>query len=351
MTPIIRLVLMCLLVLSDLAAPTDIWAEDAPLLTQDVAVLFATNRNKTDSEDLDEIYGNDIAPMSYGVCRVRFDPVKLLKEAAEHIPIRFPTERESIVGMDSLSASELSARLDQVAIKQKIIFYIHGYKMSFEKSCRRTALLQRELGPEVRLLLFAWPSQDNLALYTQDETYLRKSLWDISSVMEVMLNSARPASSDVVGHSLGTRGVTAALAELEPASQQLIGELALVAPDMDRLDFERGLPRLSSATGGITIYVSQNDSPLKVSRGVHGEPRLGEAGEHLTLFEGVETIDISEVPQRDIYGHNYHYFNGRVIEDLRKLLVEAKRADARPGLEAAELGNQRYWRMIANEQD
>lgn len=314
---------------------------------QIVEVAFATNRKTNGGDDLNEYYNNAIGPLSYGFCTVRFSPIKLLKSAAQHIPLRFPTEKEDIVELEQVAAAEFWARLQQSnrAEAKKILFYIHGYKMNFEKSCRRAALLQREVGKDVAVLLFAWPSQDNFAKYTQDETYLRKSVEDIRTVLEQMLSAIGYGKTHVVGHSLGTRGITAAIAELEEQGQHLFDELVLIAPDMDRLEFKQDLPALAKNTSAITVYVSENDSPLSISREVHGEPRLGEGGEYLTLFDGVETIDITDVPRRDIYGHNYHYFNNRVILDLRELLTTGSRAAVRTGLKQNNIDDGVYWEM------
>lgn len=325
--------------------------EDAPVLTthQSVSVLFATNRKQNEGGDLDEYYNNEIGELSYGVCTVGFSPLKLLKDAAEHIPIRFPTEREEIVALENVRPGQFWPRLRYQSenYATKVVFYIHGYKMSFEKSCRRAALLQRELGPEVSLLLFAWPSQDHFAKYTHDETLLRRSTNDIKSVLTQMSLALGSNLTDVMAHSLGTRGVTTAIAELGSGDRPMFGELVLVAPDMDEQQFEDSLPGLFQGTSAITMYVSGNDSPLRVSREVHGEPRIGEAGEHLKLFEGVETIDITDVPQRDIYGHNYHYFNSRIIFDLRQLLTLGARAPARPGLQPSFQDGLSYWKMTS----
>ena len=160
-----------------------------------------------------------------------------------------------------------------------------------------------------------------------------------------MLSNIGKEKTHVVGHSLGTRGITAAIGELGKPEQILFDELVFIAPDMDKLQFDEALPTLTFSSLGITMYVSGNDGPLSVSREVHGEPRIGEAGSYLTLFDGVETIDITDAPRRDIYGHNYHYFNDRVITDLRQLLTVGDRAKVRPGLIQRYQGDQIYWKM------
>ena len=149
---------------------------------------------------------------------------------------------------------------------------------------------------------------------------------------------------DVAGS--GTRGIAAAIAQFEADNQYLFDELVLIAPDMDRRAFEQALPELAKNTSAITIYVSENDSPLSISREVHGEPRIGEAGEYLTLFDGVETIDVTEVPLRELSGHNYHYFNDRVISDLRQLLTDGRRAATRTGLNQNKVDQGVYWEMV-----
>ena len=312
---------------------------------QVVEIAFATNRMMNPTSDLTEFFGNEEGPLRVGFCRVEFSPIKLLKDAARHIMIRFPTETERIIDLKMVEADAFWSSIERAARKKKVLFYIHGYKMDFDKSCRRTALLQRELGSDAVVMLFAWPSQDNFAKYTMDETFIRKSVEPIKAVLGRMIETIGPGQVHAIGHSIGTRGVTTAVAELEERDRLQFDELVLIAPDMDKQAFEDNLPALRETVAGVTIYASENDGPLRISREVHGEPRIGEAGEFLTLFDSVETIDITEAPRRDIYGHNYHYFNDRVIQDLRKLLINGYRAAARPGLTPRVRDEKTYWRM------
>lgn len=317
-----------------------------------VRVAFATNRAPVDGEKGADRFGDDAGPLTYGFCHVEFKPIGLLKDAARHISLRFPTEMEDIVDLEEMNADSFWTTLEETVAKQekKIAFYIHGYKMDFDTACRRTALMQREFGSGLVLLLFAWPSQNNFALYTQDETRLKFSLPAVRSVLDHMLASFGTGKVDAVGHSLGTRGVTGAIAGMEPGVATLFDELVLVAPDMDRYDFEQALPVLARTVSGITIYVSENDGPLRVSQEVHGVPRIGQAGEYLTLFDAVESIDISNAPRRDIYGHNYHYFNSRITDDMRILLTEGTRADGRPGLLEKSASGKTYWEMTEEDE-
>lgn len=332
-------------------AGIDVGADEQPDETaaETVTIAFATNRTVSDGEQGLDRFGDEAGALRYGICRVEFDPIGILKDAARHISLRFPTDLEEIVEIKEMDADSFWTRFGKTtaADSSKAVFYIHGYKMDFSKACRRTALLQRQLGAEVRLLLFAWPSQDNLALYTRDETLMKISVPDIRTVLDHMLE-AGGGSVDAIGHSLGTRGVTAAIARMDVGESPVFDELILVAPDMDHIDFDEARPGLAKLVSGTTIYVSENDGALKVSQEVHGLARIGQAGDFLTLFEGVETVDISEAPRRDIYGHNYHYFNPRVISDMRTLLTVGTRAGERPGLLEQSSNGRTYWKMTGD---
>lgn len=155
----------------------------------------------------------------------------------------------------------------------------------------------------------------------------------------------------MVAHSLGARGAVQALARLAyntPATT-ILNELVLIAPDIDTEIFRQELPVIKRSVNRVTVYVSENDNALRLSQEVHGYPRLGEAGETLTVLEGVETIDISNINSRRMSGHLYHLFSPEVIEDLTQLLHTGEEASQRPLLKAARHGDLPYWQMKAGK--
>jgi hypothetical protein len=73
---------------------------------------------------------------------------------------------------------------------------------------------------------------------------------------------------------------------------------------------------------------------------------LGEAGDYLTLFAGVETIDISYTDTRRLSGHLYHLYNPAVVSDLAYLVRTGQGAGRRPGLTARTAGDAVYWQVL-----
>jgi esterase/lipase superfamily enzyme len=224
--------------------------------------------------------------------------------------------------------------------------YVHGYYISFEKGCRRAALLQQNADLVGRFLWFSWPSDGSAAYYTHDEADLYWSVPDLADAIIELERRFGSIAVDVIGHSLGARGVALALYEVANRRPDIrLGHAALLAPDMDFEIFARMLPRIEPIMDSITVYAASSDKPLALSTQVHGYARLGESGNDVSKIPGVEVIDLSDLPSESPTGHLYHIYSPAVGADLRQLLNEGKRASARSGLEA-QGGN--VWHLQPN---
>ncbi len=118
---------------------------------------------------------------------------------------------------------------------------------------------------------------------------------------------------------------------LSGVESPVIDQLVLMAPDFDSQTFIDLLPGLAPLAGGITLYASDKDTPLKLSHQLSGYPRLGEAGEYLTVIEAMDTIDVSSIGRYQITGHEYFYFHPLVTADLVSLLGTGAQPRSGPG--------------------
>jgi esterase/lipase superfamily enzyme len=198
--------------------------------------------------------------------------------------------------------------------------------------------------------MFSWPSNGLPADYLRDQADLEWSVPFLARVLARLGDRVGPGNVQVLAHSLGSRGVFFALERLsaELDERPLIGRLVLLAPDFDSQTFVDLLPEIAPLTGGITLYASSNDTPLKVSRRLSGYPRLGEAGEFLTVVEGVETIDVSPAGRYQILGHEYFYFHPLVAADLVALLSAGSGAEERSALRSRTRDGVRYWEIVGS---
>ncbi|MCR9114591.1 MAG: alpha/beta hydrolase, partial [Rhodobacteraceae bacterium] len=121
-----------------------------------------------------------------------------------------------------------------------------------------------------------------------------------------------------------------------------LGNVVLLAPDMDFQIFQRILPRIAPIAETITIYATNGDRPLALSAQLHGYPRLGEAENDFSQLDPVEVIDLSDLPVESPTGHLYHIHSNAVGDDLNQLLNKGKRAADRRKL--VRTGNN-TWKM------
>jgi len=290
-------------------------------------VPFLTLRNQTGAASAGDLFGDERSGLSAGRCHVReLDFVRLPSLAAAALSFI----REEFLTVDDVGLAEPADVLNgllQSGNAPAPMIYVHGYYIGFEKGCRRAALFQNNANVAGRFVWFSWPSDGSLARYIQDEADLYWSVPDLADAIVELDARFGGGAVDVVGHSLGARGVVLALYELASREPELrLDEVVLLAPDMDFEIFRRMLPRIRPIADNITIYVTTGDHPLAISAQLHGYPRLGQAGNDVTTLDGVEVIDLSDLPTDSPTGHLYHIYNPAVGDDLDQLLNEGLHA-------------------------
>ena len=316
-------------------------------------VPFITLRNKTGSENPSDYFGGERSIVSAGYCELSSKSLSSLKPITEKVPFYIP---EDIVKLRAISESGIDAFWKEMyhsSNGQNFTLYTHGFNIDFEKGCKRSSLFKRSVDLKGRFLFFSWPSDGALINYTHDEADLYWSVEPLRQTLSDMLDNFGTGEINVVAHSLGTRGVVLALvmlAQAEHGDKPVLNQVVLIAPDIDAGVFKQYLPMIKPLVKNITIYVSENDNPLALSRQVHGYPRLGEPGEHLDGITDVEIIDISGIAMRSPTGHIYHIYQNDVVNDLDQLLNDGKPASQRDNLKQT---GENYWLLqpLLNDKD
>ena len=309
------------------------------------SVQFLTLRNRTGEDDAASYFGGERSTLQAGYCELSRTPINSLKSVAEKAPFYIPDEIVNLDAVQESSIEDFWQAMQSSAGGQPPTLYMHGFYISFERGCKRALLLKQSLGLEGRFLLFSWPSAGAILDYTQDEADLYWSVAPLRGVLSDMVDRFGTGNVNIVAHSLGTSGVMLALVLLAQAQQDdspLFNQVVLIAPDIDVGIFEQYLPMIRPLARNMTVYVSDNDSPLALSEQVHGHPRLGQAGEHLEGLNGVEIIDLSDIPIRVPSGHVYHLYQSIVTEDLVQLINENQPAARRTSLKQV---GENQWRL------
>jgi len=216
-------------------------------------------------------YGSERGEASAGVCTVDSDA---------------RTKRQIV----ELEQRELDDVLDRFFTSGgRVIVYVHGYNVGFDKSCRDAALLQERIGLEHRLLFFSWPAEGKMLGYLRDVGDLAWSVVPLRDLLVTLIDRFGSQNVDLIGHSLGARGaVDAATALTDIPGPRELGRVVLIAPDIDGDVFIRDFVELRAVASTITVYVSPEDRVLKASRNLRDDPRLGESAVGLSGWRMVD---------------------------------------------------------------
>jgi esterase/lipase superfamily enzyme len=329
------------------SSPNGKTATDA---TELIDVLYLTNRAVKQQDSTMVVYDSGRGDPHVGRCQVRFSPIAMADSLAEKLPFYLETETREIRFFEQPDRSLFMADLDRSvgeSVSGSVVLFVHGYNYSIERACRMASEMQRALGNEATMMLFSWPSNGLPSDYVSDLNDVEWSVPILAGFLEELASRSGISGLRIVAHSMGSRGVIRALqliAARNPAEAH-VDNLVLLAPDYDSATFVDLLPIIRPAVGNITVYASDNDTLLKLSKQLSGYPRLGQAGEYLTVVEGVETIDVSSTGRYQITGHEYFFFNPNVASDLVLLLGRGISASARPGLESRSREGQTYWKI------
>lgn len=321
-----------------------------------VSVPYVTNRRRERSGASSYEYGSERGSPAFGQCEVAFKPIPIINELAPKVPFYVPAETTELSVASQLDEDAFLEALSEAVTRTSsgsVVVFVHGYNYGFERTCRVAAELQRALLDEAVVLMFSWPSNGRPSDYLPDQADVEWSVPFLAHILRRLGDRLGRENVQVLAHSLGTRGVVFALADLsrKGGDRRVTGPLVLMAPDFDAQAFVDRLPDLVSLTSGITLYASSNDTPLKVSQQLHDAPRLGQAGEFLTVAEGMQTVDVSALGRYQVLGHEYFLFHPRVAADLKILLGAGRDARARPGLEPVAGNGLVYWKLRADDVD
>ncbi len=285
-------------------------------------LFYATDRQTTGRAQLQRFYGSTWGDLHFGTARVSLRPPRR-PGALSPVTRWFRTAGAPVRGarLFDLRPSDDSAFFDGLrdslatARDPHVLVFIHGFNTPFERAARYFAQISRDLsygGPSV---LFAWPSSNR---YLSDEETVECSEQNLELFLERLAREAGAARVRLLAHSMGSRALARALADL--AERRTAGDttrfdqVIFVAPDVDARLFTLLAPRLGEMARHVTLYASSRDKALKMSRAVHAHARAGGSLRHAAPLPGIDVIDVSKL-RAEYAGHGYL---DELVGDLRR---------------------------------
>ena len=211
-----------------------------------VRVYYGTDRARTNSSDPKEMFGVRRGEVSLGYCDVSIprdhDLGKIEKPSIFRLEFRESPEKHV-------------ALLDVVPVSRKIFFddiqertteskeheallFVHGYNVSFEDAAKRTAQMTYDLAFDGPSAFFSWPSKAEFEGYPADETSIKWATPHIEGFLRMVALESGAETVHVIAHSMGSRGVTAALNSIANSGssnlKKKFQQIVLAAPDIDK---------------------------------------------------------------------------------------------------------------------
>jgi esterase/lipase superfamily enzyme len=254
--------------------------------------------------------------------------------------------------------SEIASRL-AVARRKEVVLFVHGYHESFETAASTMGELCHFLGREFVCAVFTWPAGatgGRLFGYDIDYESSEFAVHDLAKAIRIVSGTPGLETIHFIAHSRGTDTLASALSDLSveaymrkssPTREFRIGNVVLVAPDLDgdvavakifKVFSDPDLPfggesdpeAIIPPSPGLklTLYVSPDDKALATSGWLFGSiARLGRIDatmftpEQIRLIGGLGAVDIIEVRgATDFFGHSYFVTNAHVSADIVAML-------------------------------
>ncbi len=301
-----------------------------------VRVFYCTNRAPSGKLQPAEFYGNDYAKqLQYGYLDVTIpqEHKEAELETRWEVLTYFVSDanlRHQYVMLDKVAPlahdgflSSLQRQISSAPSRDVFVF-VHGYNNSFEDAARRTAQLAYDMDFDGTPLMFAWPSQASILGYFADENAVENTGFLMTSFLEDIALRSGAERIHLIAHSMGNRPLLAALERFlllhhPDPKRATFGQIVFTAPDVDRDYFENLVQSMGGAAARVTLYASDHDRALELSRGLHKGVRAGLAGPGIVTLPGLDSIDMSAV-HADTLGHTYFAANEGALFDLFRLL-------------------------------
>jgi esterase/lipase superfamily enzyme len=260
--------------------------------TSRVPILVATTRQRSTGDTGEMFSGERATDVSYAAITVSIPPDSARKIGEVQWPTALPGDPRTDFVTASAEYLEKPAFTASIAAmmkrtgRTKVLVFVHGFNNRFDEAVYRFAQIVHDAKLPVIPVLFTWPSRGEVRLRTYN--YDRESASYSRDALESLLGTltSHPGVTEVnlLAHSMGNwlalealrgrsirGGQTAASIKADKLKNAM-----LVAPDVDVDVFRAQIRRMGAARPRIALFVSQDDSALRLSRTIADDaPRLG----------------------------------------------------------------------------
>jgi len=318
-------------------------------------MLYATDRLPAEDGDKEDYYLNKrgfllrlgVGKIELGDTTMTWEEareISLLKNRSSKYPLKISKIEEIGILAESYSnfippkvpdieepgkifASKVNAKLAK-SKRKDIYIYVHGFKVVFENPLLVAAELWHFLGYDGVFIAYSWPATPKNIAYFSDLETTSLSAYNLRILLEFLAENTDAENINIIGYSAGTRVVINALNQLaliysdeekETFQKYLrIGHVILTGSDFDRQLFGAYIDEgILNVPRDFTIYLSEMDKALSLSRWLFKRDRLGQSWEESRMTEYIADwlwntdelifIDVTDA-EESATGNGHAYF-------------------------------------------
>ncbi len=326
-------------------------SEAAPGATH-VPVLIATTRKKSSADPGEMFSGERADSVSYAAVTVSVPPDESRKVGEVQWPASPPGDprRDFVtVSADYVDEKSFNAQISRVAKqtgRNRALIFVHGFNNRFDDSVYRFVQIVHDSKAPAIPVLFTWPSRGEVKLraYTYDRESANYSRDALEQLIDTLSRHPNITEVNILAHSMGNwvtlealRGRSIRLAQ-RPGTRDKVKNAFMVAPDVDVDVFRTQIKRMGPNRPRIALFVSQDDSALRLSKAIWGGvPRLGEINPGIEPYRTElenDRIAVFDLTSLKSVGDDAH---SRAFEDItsvmgmiRKRLNDGQQIASRP---------------------
>lgn len=306
-----------------------------------VTMLVATTR-APDERNPGELFSGERAPtMSFAQITVSVPPDAGRTIGDVQWPSRLPGDpaREFVTSeVRKIPESGTREALRRALVRSRdghVLVFVHGFNNRFEEAVYRFAQIVHDSGARAAPVLFTWPSRGSLFAYYYDRESANYSRDALERVLASLARNPQVREVSVMAHSMGNWLTLETLRQMAIRNGRVpakIRNVMLAAPDVDTGVFVTQMSQMGATRPNFTLFVSQDDRALALSRRLAGGiNRLGAIDPEQEPFRTqlaqnrITVLDLTKLRAGDSTNHNKFAASPEVVRFIGQRLVDGQR--------------------------
>lgn len=214
---------------------------------------------------------------------------------------------------------------------RRVLIFVHGFNNRYEDAIYRFAQIVHDSRADVAPILFTWPSRGSLFAYNYDKESTNFSRDALESMLQRVAEDPKVGEVTIMAHSMGSWLTVEALRQMAIRNGRVnpkIQNVILASPDLDVDVFGRQLDEIGPKRPKFTLFVSQDDRALALSKRISGNvDRLGQIDPRQEPYRseleksGITVLDLTALQVGDRLNHGKFAESPEVVKLLGNRLI------------------------------